>query len=636
MTNPFFSRLPRPFSFRAPLRASGLAHLAAAALLTFSLAALGPAGCSSGDDADGARNPGTGLGIATAAMDKTVKPGDDFYGYANGTWLRTTEIPADRSQVGSFTQAELQTNTQLAKLIEDIVKGDAAPDSNPGRIRTYYTAYLDTATIDAAGMAPVRADLARFAAITDLRELSRVLGQQLRADVDPFNNTNYHTTNLFGLFVTPSLAGDGVIPYLLQGGLGLPDRDYYLSPEPKMASIRAKYRAYIASFLTEAGLPDAATRAGRIYNLELRIARAHATRAESNDFQRAGTIWTRADLARKAPGIDWETFLAAAGLAAQPRFDAYHAAAIPKLAALVASEPLDAWKDWLAFHQLGAHADVLPTRLDRAHFAFHGTVLKGTTAQLPRGRRALDAVNAALGDALGKLYVEQYFPASARTEIQGMVANIKLAFARRIDALDWMAPETRKAAAAKVGAIEVGVGYPDMWKDYSNLALTPGAAYANRIAAEKVQLAQQLAKLGKPQDRREWWMNVQLVNAVNLPIQNALNFPAAILQRPFFDAKADPAYNYGAIGAVIGHEISHSFDNNGAAFDAQGRLSNWWTPADLARFARSGKALADQYDTYRPLPETASSRWVKTSRTLPALPLRGMPTALRWGARSRR
>ena len=598
------NRLPAFWqSCRGHLRRPSLGQLASAFLLAMSLTALGPAGCASGDDGENARNPGTGLGIAAKAMDKTVKPGDDFYAYANGAWLRTTTIPEDRSQVGAFTEAEQQTNRQLAKLVEDIVKADAAPDSNPGRIGTFYTSYLDTAAIDAAGMAPVKPDLDRFSAVASVKDLSRVLGQQLRADVDPFNNTNFHTTNLLGLFVTQSLAGDGVVPYLLQGGLGLPDRDYYLSPEPKMAAIRAKYRAYIAAFLNEAGIPDAATRAERIYALETKIARAHATRAESDDFQRAGTIWSRTDLARKAPGIDWDAFLAAAGLAAQPRFDAYHATAIPKLAALVASEPLDAWKDWLAFHQLDDHADVLPTRLDRAHFAFHGTVLNGTTAQLPRERRALDAMNDALGDALGKLYVEQYFPASARREIEGMVGNIKSAFARRIGALDWMAPETRKAAAAKVAAIEVGVGYPDTWKDYSALNLTPGAPYANQIAAEKVKLAQQIAKLGKPQDRREWWMNVQLVNAVNLPVQNALNFPAAILQRPFFDSGADPAFNYGAIGAVIGHEISHSFDNNGAAFDAQGRLANWWTPADLARFARSGKALVDQYDAYRPFPD---------------------------------
>ncbi|MBA3054632.1 MAG: M13 family metallopeptidase [Sphingomonadales bacterium] len=574
-----------------------------AGFLFATLGTLALAGCSPADETYEARNPGTGLGIDVTAMDKTIKPGDDFYAYVNGTWLRQTKIPADRASIGGFTIAEAQTERELVRLIDDIVKGDAPPDSNPGRIRTFYTAYLDTAAIDAAGMRPAQLDLDRFAAITDVKSLSRVLGEQLRADVDPLNATDFQTENLFGVFVTKALGSDEVMPYLLQGGLGLPEREYYLSSAPKMAAIREKYRAYIARFLADAGLPDAKARAERIYTLEVRIAEAHATRAQSEDFQGSATEWTRTDFDEQAPGIDWEAFFTAARLGQQDRFTAYHATAIPRLSALVAKEPIEAWKDWLAFHQLNSHADVLPARLDSDHFAFYGTVLNGTTAQFPRTRRALDAVNAALGDALGKLFVEQYFPASAKAEIEGMVGNIKAAFARRIDTLDWMAPATRKEATKKVRSIEVGIGYPDTWKDYSALVVTPRAAYANAIVSEKVRYAQALAKLGKPLDRREWWMNAQLVNAVNLPVQNALNFPAAILRRPFFDAKADPAFNYGAIGAIIGHEISHSFDNNGAAFDATGKLRNWWTAADLARFNRNGKALADQYDAYHPFPD---------------------------------
>ena len=574
----------------------------AAALLGLAALALGPAACTAGDGGNDARNAGTGLGIKVGSMDKTMKPGDDFYAYANGAWMRSTKIPDDRANVGAHTVADDTTRGQLARLVEDIVKGDAAPDSNPGRIRTYYNAYVDTAAIDAAGMAPIKPDLDRFAAITDVKSLSKVLGEQLRADVDPLNNTAWQTENLFGVFVTQALAGERVVPYLLQGGLGLPEREYYLSPEPKMAAIRTEYRAYIARLLADAGIPDAPVRAKRIYDLELKIALAHATRAQSEDFIHSAAEWTRADFSRKAPGLDWDAFFGGAGLGQQGDFAAYHAGAIPKLSALVAREPVEAWKDWLVFHQINANADVLPARLDRDHFAFYDTILKGTTAQRPRDQRAIEALNDALGDALGKLYVDQFFPASAKTEIEGMVANIKQAFARRIDTLDWMAPDTKKEAAEKVRTMEVGIGYPDTWKDYSAFTVVPGAAYANKIAAEKVRYAQQLAKIGKPLDRREWWMNAQLVNAVNLPVQNALNFPAAYLQAPFFDPKADPAFNYGALGATIGHEISHGFDNNGAAFDASGRLRNWWTPADLARFNRNGKALADQFDTYAPFP----------------------------------
>ncbi|MEO5586393.1 MAG: M13 family metallopeptidase, partial [Novosphingobium sp.] len=314
--------------------------------------------------------------------------------------------------------------------------------------------------------------------------------------------------------------------------------------------------------------------------------------------------WTRAEFASKVPGIDWGAFFTAAQLGEQQKFAAYHAGAIPKLSALVASEPLETWKDWLAFHQISRNADVLPDRIDADRFAFYGTVLSGTKEQRPREKRAIAALNAWLGDALGKLYTEKHFPASAKAEIQVMVDQIKAAFARRIEAIDWMAPATKREALAKVHNIVVGVGYPDKWQDYSGLRLQPDAAYANKQAASTLAYAQQLGKIGKPLDRAEWWMNAQLVNAVNLPVQNGLNFPAGILQQPFFDPLADPAFNYGAIGAVIGHEISHSFDNNGAAFDASGKMRNWWTEQDLARFTAAGQKLINQYDTYAPYPGT--------------------------------
>ncbi len=579
--------------------------LVAALALALAVPLFGASGCSASEEEDDGRNPGTGLGIDVAAMDKTIKPGDDFFGYANGTWLRKAEIPADRSQFGAFTMADQETATRLARLIDDIVKGNAAPDSNPGRVRTYYSAYIDTAAIDAAGMGPVRADLSRFDAVTDVSSLSRVLGEQLRADVDPFNNTDFFTENLFGLFVSRSQAGETVVPYLLQGGLGLPEREYYLSSEPRMATIRTKYRDHIAAMFSAAGMADSSLRAERVFALEMKIAEAHAARAQSEDFTRALPEWTLTELTRRAPGIDWAEFFAAAGLPVDQGVIAYHPQAVARLAGLVAREPINAWKDWLAFHQLNQNADVLPSRFDQIHFAFYGMALKGTATPQSRERRGVDAVSDALGDALGKLYVDQYFSAAARREIERMVSGIKAAFERRIARLEWMAPKTRDHAIEKVRRMQVGVGYPDTWKDYSGFSVQPGAAYPNKIAAGQNRRARQLAKIGKAQDPREWWMNVQTVNAVNLPLQNAMNFPAAILQRPFFDGRADPAFNYGAIGAIIGHEISHSFDNNGAAFDAEGKLRNWWTASDAARFARQGKALAEQYGHYRPFPDLA-------------------------------
>ena len=576
--------------------------LANALLLGVAVATLGPAACSGGDPA--ARvGTGSAIGIETASIDNAVKPGDDFYAFANGAWLRSAEIPADRSSIGGFTIADQQTERQLGALIKQIAGSDAAADSELGKLRNFYAAYLDTAKIDSLGLAPLKPDLDQIAAISDIASLSKVLGEQVRADVDPLNATNFRTEDLFGVFVTQALSGSAVQPYVLQGGLGMPEREYYLSNDPKMVDLRGEYRAYIEQALTLAQVSEPAARAQRVFDLEVKIAQAHATREQSEDFQNSATEWDRAEFDSKAPGIDWAAFFGAAQLGAQRRFSAYHAGAIPKLSALVAAQPLEAWKDWLVFHQINANADVLPSAFDSARFAFYGTALQGTKEQRTRDKRALAALNAWMGGALGKRYVEGHFPAAAKAEVQAMVDHVKAAFAKRVEALDWMASATKQEALAKVKTIEVGVGYPDRWTDYAGLMVAPGQAYANKQAASRFAYTQQLAKIGKQLDKREWWMNAQLVNAVNLPVQNALNFPAAILQRPFFDPKADPAFNYGAIGAVIGHEISHSFDNNGAAFDATGRMRNWWTPADLKQFDLAGTALAKQYDAYQPFPD---------------------------------
>lgn len=578
-----------------------------AILLSTAAVMAGPVACTSSSTEEKASyTVGTELGISKAAMDTSVDPGDDFYAYANGNWQKTTEIPADRASTGGFYTAFLETQKRTRELVDAIIAGDPEAGTDEARIAQFYKAYTDTQAIDAAGMKPVQADLSRFAAITDTSDLSRVLGEQLRADVDPLNATDYRTENLFGVFVTQGLATPGeVIPYLLQGGLGLPEREYYLSDDPKMAEIRTAYQDYIAKLLSAAGIANAEEKAARIYALEVEIAKAHATRAESEDFTESADVWAREDFAAKAPGIDWSAFFAAANLDEAPNFGAYHADAITDLSALVASEPLQAWKDWLVFHQINRHADVLPSAIDDAHFAFYGTTLSGTPEQRSRDERALAALNQHLGDAVGRVYAEKYFPASAKAEVGDMVDGIKAAFAKRVKALDWMAPETKKEALKKVESIVVGVGYPDEWRDYGSYDVAADNAYANDIAGQKAEYAHQLAKIGKPMDKGEWWMTPQTVNAVNLPVQNALNFPAAILQPPFFNAKADPAFNYGAIGAVIGHEISHSFDNNGAAFDSTGALRNWWTEEDLKKFEEAGKALADQYDQYKPFPDLA-------------------------------
>ena len=573
-------------------------------ILIVAASALALAACNTqtANNAATAVQPGSDVGISPDWMDKSVVPGDDFFAYANGTWAKTAEIPADRSSIGGGYIADQLREKNTRELFDAILKANPT-SGNDALIANYYNAYANTDAIDRAGLAPAKADLDAIARIADKTQLSAAIGSTLRADTDPLNATNFQTEHLFGIFVTQGLATPGEqLPYIMQGGIGLPEREYYLSADPKMAELRTKYKAYVAQILGLAGHPDAAGAATRIMDLETKIAQAHATREESEDFAKGAQVWTRAELEKKAPGIDWGALLNAAQLGSAGKFEAYHAGAIPRLAALVGSQPLDAWKDWLEFHTLNQQANVLPKAFRDASFAFNGTALAGIPQQRPRDILALNATSGALQDAVGKAYVDKYFPASAKTEIQGMVTNIKAAFATRVKAIDWMAPSTKEEALKKVETIVVGVGYPDTWRDYSSLTIAADNAYANQKAVGLYEYGHQLAKIGKPMDRAEWWMPPQLVNAVNLPVQNALNFPAAILVRPFFDPNADPAFNYGAIGAVIGHEISHSFDNGGALFDANGTLRNWWTPADFKRFTAAGDALAKQYDSYEALP----------------------------------
>jgi predicted metalloendopeptidase len=545
---------------------------------------------------------GTGIGIDLAWMDKSVVPGDDFFSYANGTWVKNTAIPADRSRIGGFFIADQLREKNTRALFDSILKSNPT-SGNDALIANYYKAYLNTDAIDRAGLAPAKADLDAISRIADKHQLSAAIGGTLRADTDPLNATNFHTENLFGIFVTQGLATPGEqLPYLMQGGLGLPDAQYYLSADPKMTDTRNKYKAYVQTILQDAGYPDPAGSADRIMDLETKIAKAHEPREQSEDFKNGAQVWTRQQLEQKSPGIDWAALLGAAGLGSVQKFDAYHFAAIPKLSALVASEPLQNWKDWLAFHTINQQANVLPKPFRDASFAFYGTQLQGTPQQRPRDAQALNATSNALQDAVGKDYVAKYFPASSKAQIEQMVTNLKAAFSRRVKAIGWMSPSTKQEALKKVQSIIVGVGYPETWRDYSGLTITADNAYANQKNATLWEYRHQIAKIGKPMDRHEWWMPPQLVNAVNLPVQNALNFPAAILVKPFFDPNADAAFNYGAIGATIGHEISHSFDTGGALFDATGAMRNWWTPADFKNFQAQADALAKQFDQYEALP----------------------------------
>lgn len=542
-------------------------------------------------------------GIDLAGIDHTVKPGDNFFDYANGEWLKTAEIPADRASIGAFLVAYKKAQKETAGIIQGAAKSDAPTGSIQRKIGDYYAAWMDTDAIEKHGLKPLQPALDAIDGISSRKDLARVLGERLRQDVDPINATDFHTQNLFGLFVAQGLTDPSHnIAYLLQGGLTMPSRDYYLSDDKTMAGYRDKYKAYIADLLKAAGVANAEHEAKRVFALETEIAKAQASLLDSQDVDKANNLWTLADFDTKAPGLDWSTYFKAGGLNGQKVIDAWQPKAIAGLSKLTQGQSLDDWKSLLRFHTLDGHAALLPKKLADLAFEFHGHTLNGVPQQRERWKRAVDATSDDLGMAVGKLYVEKYFPASAKKEAEDMVQNLIAAFRSRLDTLDWMTPATRKKAAAKLDTLRVEVGYPEHWPSYEDLTISADDPLTNAINAEEFQTRQRLAVLGKPVNRDHWWMTPQLVNAINLPLENVLQFPAGILQPPFFDPTADPARNYGAIGAVMGHEISHSFDNMGAQFDAQGRLQNWWTPEDLKHFKAATEKLAKQFDAYVALP----------------------------------
>ena len=568
---------------------------------------VGLPGAAHAQDSSSAISPNTAAhGIRVANMDPSVKPGDNFYEYANGNWIKRTVIPPDRGGVGVFTTLFDLSQKRTAALIKEAAQSDAPAGSDNRKIADLYNSYMNRGLIEAKGLAPLQPHLKAIEAIQNKQDLARALGETLRADVDALNNTNFHTPNLFGMWVAPDFNdSDHYAAYLLQGGLQLPDREYYLSNSASMVAIRDKYQTHVATMLKLAGFSDPEGRAARVIALEHAIAQVHLTLAENEDIHKANNPWKRSDFAAKAPGLDWAEYFRGAGLENQANFIVWQPSAFAGESALVASTPLDTWKDWLAFHLIEAYAGVLPKPFATEEFSFYGKTLGGVPQQRPRSQRGVMLVNRELGDAVGQIYAQRYFSPQAKAEAQAMVANIIAAFRKRIEALDWMDPATKAEAQAKLSTLYVGVGYPEQWRSYAAYDVKPDDIFGNVWRGSMFRYKYNLGRLGQPVNRKEWSMTPQTVNAVNLPLQNALNFPAAILEPPFFDPKAPPATNYGAIGSIIGHEISHTFDTEGSAFDSKGRVRNWWTSSDLAHFNAATAKLAAQYDTYRPFPDLA-------------------------------
>lgn len=545
-------------------------------------------------------------GILVANMDRSVKPGNDFYQYANGEWLKKAEIPPDRVAADVWTVLGDMGNKRMADLIAEMAKSNAAPGSEARKVADLYNSYMDEAEIEKRGLEPLKPHLEAIAAIGDKKTLAYALGQTLRADVDPLNNTNFHTENLFGLWTAPGFHdSERYVPYLLQGGLVLPDREYYVSDNEHMRDLRKEYQTHVAAMLKLAGFSDADARAARIVELETAIAKVHRSLDDDQDIHKSDNTWKRADFAGKAPGLDWAEYFSGAGISRVESFDVWQPDAFAGEAKLVDTTPLETWKDWMAYHLIEGFGSVLPKALADERFAFFGKEMAGAEQQRPRWQRGVFVVDGLLGDAVGKTYAERYFSPEAKAQAQAMVANLIAAFRKRIEGLTWMNPATKAEAEAKLSTLYVGVGYPESWHDYSNFEVKPGDIFGNLWRGSLADYRRQVDRLGKPVDRKEWSMDPQTVNAVNLPLQNALNFPAAILQPPFYDPKAPAAVNYGAIGSVIGHEISHTFDTEGSTFDSKGQLRNWWTDEDLRHFEAATGQLAAQYDTYKPFPDLA-------------------------------
>ena len=541
------------------------------------------------------------FGFNVEGMDRSVAPGDDFTRYATGKWIDTTEIPPDRSSVGSVSVIREKASARVRGLIEAAAKANAPIGSEARKIGDYFNSFMDEARIEQLGVGPVKPELHEIAAIHTHKELSAALGASMQSDVDVLNLGEFYTPRILGLSVGEDLNDSTKYrPYLLQGGLGMPDRQYYLGADARFAELRTKYEAHVASMLRLAGFSEPEVRAKRVMALEMEIAKAHV--AVAYDVPQGNTVWLRSQLPRRAPGLDWTAFLTAAGLNSQSRFGAWQPSAIAGISKLTASEPLQSWKDYLAFHAIENAAPFLSKAFDDEHFAFNGKAVSGTPQQPERWKRGVDDTSEALGEAVGKLYVERYFSPQAKAQAQEIASNVLKAFGARLDRLDWMGPETKAEAKRKLANFRVRVGYPEKWRDYSALEVAGGDAYGNFRRSRLFEYRRNIAKLGRVVDRDEWFMTPQTVNALFAPSQNSITLPAAILAPTFFDPNAEAAVNYGALGAGLGHEVSHGFDDNGALFDAHGNLRNWWTPADMAHFKAEAKKLAEQYSAYEPLP----------------------------------
>ncbi len=529
-------------------------------------------------------------GFDLAGRDLAVAPGADFFAYANGTFMNALVIPADRSGYGTFDALSVLSEQRVHGLLEAAVAQPAA-SGDQAKIGAFYKAFMDEGRIEALGAAPLAADMAAIRAADTRAKLAALMGAA---------NDGY-----FGSFFGAGIAADAREPlryavYLTQAGLGLPDRDYYL--KPSFAPQKAKYEAYVAAMLKAANWPDADAQAKAVVSLETAIAQASWTKVEQRDPVATYNAMSPADLAALAPGFDWAVYFAAGDLGQVGRVVVGEKTAFAKIAAIFAATPIATLQAWQAFTVTDGAAPYLSKRFADAHFAFRDQILSGQLEQKVRWKRAAATVDNGIGETVGRLYVAQYFPPESKVTMEALVGDLRAALAARIQKLTWMSEVTKAKALEKLSMLNVKVGYPVKWRDYGALTIAPDDLYGDVRRSASFDWARQVNRLNGPVDRAEWGMTPQTVNAYYSPTENEIVFPAAILQPPFFDPKADPAINFGAIGGVIGHEMTHGFDDQGRQFDGTGKLTDWWTAADAAKFTAQTQRPGAQYSAFEPLP----------------------------------
>lgn len=563
------------------------------------LAAVALYACSAADDQDVSPFQGTAIGISTADIDTAIDPGNDFYRYANGNWLAAAQIPEGSDYIARQSRAQAELDRRLTTIVEDIAGRPQDAGTPEAVVRDYYRSFMDRAAINRQGISPVVGDIKRFQSVGDIGMLSEVIGGTLRADFNPLLAPEDGTGNLFAVAAMPAPDDGRTVAWLFTGGLGLPDRATYLAQSRAAQADRAAYRDLVARTLSLAGLDDATARADAVLALEVKLAEAQGPVLQGRALLETATVWSSEELAANAPGLDWERLLVAAGLQDADRIALFQPAAMTALSALTTSEPIEAWRDWLVFHRLNDHAAVLPEDFGSAHAAFYQRRLKGRLRIAPLEEQVVDRIGALFGETMSRLYAERYFSEEEQRDIEIIAERVREALIAWIASDGALGEGTKAQAIAKLEALKTGIGYPETYREIAQLKAVGNNAYARTVAAERAAYAREIASIGGSGKALRWRIGSHRMFAAYLPLENGIIVPAAILQPPFYDPEADAAANYGAIGTIIGREMSRAVDPAGAMVDDGSRIADWLTGEDPQALDRRADALARQIGDYR-------------------------------------